>query len=285
MATTNRGATASKSKTTKAKSTPKGASKPVTKKAAKSGLKGKPTTAAKKTSQSAGSKKKPAILVKTAKKDEKNKPVDKKKGQVIPKTSEKKISKAPAVATKTPLKPQTVQPKPSAHVKANKNEKAQPKPSMVNNIERGSAFGTKVRPQAILQKKNNSESMAEEKLKYSEEELKEFEVIIMEKLEKAKHELNYMKEMLSKKNDEGTDNTAGTMKLLEDGADTLEKENFSQLAARQQKFVTQLENAMARIKNGTYGICIETGKLIPKERLRAVPHTQHSIEAKLNRKD
>ncbi|MCU0431615.1 MAG: TraR/DksA C4-type zinc finger protein [Cytophagaceae bacterium] len=127
--------------------------------------------------------------------------------------------------------------------------------------------------------------MAEEKLKYSEEELKEFEVIIMEKLEKAKHELNYMKEMLSKKNDEGTDNTAGTMKLLEDGADTLEKENFSQLAARQQKFVTQLENAMARIKNGTYGICIETGKLIPKERLRAVPHTQHSIEAKLNRKD
>jgi RNA polymerase-binding transcription factor DksA len=153
------------------------------------------------------------------------------------------------------------------------------------NIERGSAFGTKSRPQAILHKKTDTETMAEEKLKYSEEELKEFEVIIMEKLDKAKHELNYMKEMLSKKNDEGTDNTAGTMKLLEDGADTLEKENFSQLAARQQKFVTQLENAMARIKNGTYGICIETGKLIPKERLKAVPHTQHSIEAKLNRKD
>jgi DnaK suppressor protein len=153
------------------------------------------------------------------------------------------------------------------------------------NIERGSAFGTKSRPQAIIQKKKETDSMGEEKLKYSEEELKEFEVIIMEKLDKAKQELNYMKEMLSKKNDEGTDNTAGTMKLLEDGADTLEKENFSQLAARQQKFVTQLENAMARIKNGTYGICIETGKLIPKERLKAVPHTQHSIEAKLNRKD
>ena len=74
------------------------------------------------------------------------------------------------------------------------------------------------------------------------------------------------------------------MKLLEDGADTAEKENFSQLAVRQQKFITQLDNALARIKNGTYGVCIDTGKLIPKERLKAVPHTQHSIEAKLNRR-
>ncbi|WMJ72555.1 TraR/DksA C4-type zinc finger protein [Cytophagaceae bacterium ABcell3] len=125
----------------------------------------------------------------------------------------------------------------------------------------------------------------EEKLRYSEEELKEFQTIIEDKLEKAKKELNYMKEALSRKNDSGTDTTAGTLKLLEDGADTLEKESFTQLAARQQKFVQQLEKAMARIKNGTYGICIETNKLIPKERLRAVPHTQHSIEAKLNRKD
>ncbi|HVD97268.1 MAG TPA: TraR/DksA C4-type zinc finger protein [Cytophagaceae bacterium] len=150
----------------------------------------------------------------------------------------------------------------------------------------GIVLRTGRRPQAIINKtKIETEDMGEEKLRYSEEELKEFEVLILEKLDKAKKELNYMKEMLSKKNDEGTDNTAGTMKLLEDGADTLEKENFSQLAVRQQKFVTQLENAMARIKNGTYGICIDTGKLIPKERLKAVPHTQHSIEAKLNRRD
>ncbi|MFN3405120.1 MAG: TraR/DksA family transcriptional regulator [Cytophagaceae bacterium] len=127
--------------------------------------------------------------------------------------------------------------------------------------------------------------MAEEKVRYSEEDLKEFEQLITEKLEKARKELNFIKEALSRKNDSGTDNTAGTLKLLEDGADTAEKENYSQLAARQQKFIQQLENAMARIKNGTYGICIDTGKLIPKERLRAVPHTQHSIEAKLNRKD
>jgi DnaK suppressor protein len=134
--------------------------------------------------------------------------------------------------------------------------------------------------------KNIQEDMnKDERTRYSDEELKEFEVLISDKLEKAKKELNYIKETLSKKNDTGTDTTGGTLKLLEDGADTAEKENFTQLAARQQKFIQQLENAMARIKNGTYGICVETGKLIPKERLRAVPHTQHSIEAKLNRKD
>lgn len=125
----------------------------------------------------------------------------------------------------------------------------------------------------------------EEKHRYSEEELKEFQELIDGKLDRARKELNYIKEALSRKNDPGTDTTAGALKLLEDGADTAEKENFTQLAARQQKFIQQLENAMARIKNGTYGICVDTGKLIPKERLRAVPHTQHSIEAKLNRKD
>lgn len=123
----------------------------------------------------------------------------------------------------------------------------------------------------------------EEKVKYSEEELKEFEVLLQEKLDKAKKEFVYLKELISRKNDTGTDNTAGNVKVLEDGADTAEKENFSQLAGRQQKYIAQLENAMIRIKNGTYGICIDTGKLIPKERLKIVPHTQHSIEAKLAR--
>lgn len=123
----------------------------------------------------------------------------------------------------------------------------------------------------------------EEKLRYSEEDLKEFKELIEQKLEQSKKELNYIKQALSKRNDSGTDNTSGTSKLLEDGADTTEKENLNQLAARQQKFTQQLENAMIRIKNGTYGICVDTGKLIPKERLRAVPHTQHSIEAKLKK--
>jgi DnaK suppressor protein len=124
----------------------------------------------------------------------------------------------------------------------------------------------------------------EEKSAYSQEELKEFEVIIHQKLSSAKEELTSLKESLSKKNDTGTDYTASTSKLLEDGADTLERESLSQLAARQQKFVINLENALIRIKNGTYGVCVDTGKLISKERLRAVPHTMHSIEAKLAKK-
>jgi RNA polymerase-binding transcription factor DksA len=121
-----------------------------------------------------------------------------------------------------------------------------------------------------------------EKTAYSPEELKEFEEIILGKLASAKEELHTLKESLSKKNDSGTDFTASTSKLLEDGADTLERESQNQLAARQQKFIINLENALIRIKNGTYGVCVDTGKLISKERLRAVPHTMHSIEAKLS---
>ncbi|WP_297336190.1 TraR/DksA C4-type zinc finger protein [Algoriphagus sp.] len=124
----------------------------------------------------------------------------------------------------------------------------------------------------------------EGKTAYSPDELKEFEEIILQKLAVAKEEFNSLKETLSKKNDTGTDNTASTSKLLEDGADTLERESLSQLAARQQKFIINLENALVRIKNGTYGVCVDTGKLISKERLRAVPHTMHSIEAKMAKK-
>ncbi len=121
----------------------------------------------------------------------------------------------------------------------------------------------------------------EEKKRYSEDDLKEFELLIGQKLDATRSELNYIKETLSKRNDTGTDNTSGNSKLLEDGADTSERENASQLAARLQRFTQQLDAAMVRIKNGTYGVCKDTGKLIPKERLRAVPHTQQTIEAKL----
>ncbi len=126
--------------------------------------------------------------------------------------------------------------------------------------------------------------MSEEKKKYSADELKEFEVLINDKLDKAKKEFNYIKDTLSKHNENGTDSTFGTSKMLEDGADTAEKENLSQLAARQQKFIGNLENALIRIKNGTYGVCVDTNELISKARLRAVPHTMHCIEAKLNKK-
>ena len=125
----------------------------------------------------------------------------------------------------------------------------------------------------------------EETQRYSREELKEFEELIQDKLTTARKEVAFIKETLSRRNDTGTDTTASPSKILEDGADTAEKESLNQLAARQIKFIQQLENALIRIRNGSYGVCIETGKLIPKERLRAVPHTQHSIEAKLMRRD
>ncbi|RYU74762.1 TraR/DksA family transcriptional regulator [Hymenobacter persicinus] len=127
--------------------------------------------------------------------------------------------------------------------------------------------------------------MSEENLRYSREELVEFQDIIQDKLTAARKEVAFIKETLSRRNDSGTDNTASSSKVLEDGADTAEKESLNQLASRQMKFIQQLENALIRIKNGTYGVCIGTGKLISKERLRAVPHTQHSIEAKMARRD
>lgn len=125
----------------------------------------------------------------------------------------------------------------------------------------------------------------EEKTRYSDAELKEFEELILEKLDKAKNELKILKGTLNKSDDEGTDSTSGNTKVLEDGADTAEKENLSQLAARQQKFINNLENALIRIKNGTYGVCSVSGKLISKERLKAVPHTTQSIEAKLSQQN
>ncbi len=124
----------------------------------------------------------------------------------------------------------------------------------------------------------------EEKQRYSAEELKEFEQIILEKLADSRSELTYLRETLSKKNDSGTDKTSGNSKVMEDGAETAEKENMNQLAVRLQKFIGSLEKALMRIKNGTYGVCVESGKLISKERLRLVPHTQHSIEAKLKQR-
>lgn len=121
-----------------------------------------------------------------------------------------------------------------------------------------------------------------EKTRYSEEELKEFEEMILEKLQVAKKELDSLVSSLSKKNDSGTDSTTGAFHSLDDGSEALEKERMNQLAVRQNKFIDNLEKALVRIKNGTYGICVTTGKLISKERLKAVPHTTQSIEAKLS---
>lgn len=119
-----------------------------------------------------------------------------------------------------------------------------------------------------------------EKNKFTADELKEFEEIINEKLEKAREDLQLLVDQISHKDDHGTEDTSPTFKLMDEGSDVLSKEEVSQLASRQQKFVQSLENALIRIKNGTYGVCRVTGKLIAKERLRIVPHATLSIEAK-----
>ena len=119
------------------------------------------------------------------------------------------------------------------------------------------------------------------KNRYSDAELQEFNDLITTKLNSAKEELALLANSLSNPNANGTDDTAGTFKTLEDGSATLEKEQINQLAARQKKFIENLEAALVRIENKTYGICRETGKLIQKERLRAVPHATLSMEAKL----
>src|SRR5476651_1914410 len=120
-----------------------------------------------------------------------------------------------------------------------------------------------------------------EKTRYSDSELKKIKELLLDKLRKAKQELYNLASSLSNPYSHGTDDTAGTYKTIEDGSATLEKEQINQLSARQKKFIEQLEAALMRIENKTYGVCRETGKLIPKERLRAGPHTTLSMEAKL----
>ena len=124
--------------------------------------------------------------------------------------------------------------------------------------------------------------MQEEKIKtkYNDSELAEFRELITGKILAARAELNELASTLSATNANG-DDAAIAGKTLEDGSATMEKEQTNQLAARQKKFIEQLEAALMRIENKTYGICRSTGKLIPKERLRAVPHTTQSMEAKL----
>jgi len=119
-----------------------------------------------------------------------------------------------------------------------------------------------------------------EKTRYSAEELQEFKDIIDAKLAKAREDFQLLMDQMSHKDDHGTEDTAPSFKLLDEGSEVLSREEINQLAGRQQKFITGLENALLRIKNGTYGVCRQTGKLISKERLRIVPHATLSIEAK-----
>jgi RNA polymerase-binding transcription factor DksA len=119
-----------------------------------------------------------------------------------------------------------------------------------------------------------------EKTRYSDAELAEFKEIILDKLDKAQKDYEILKSSLTNMDGNDTSDTSPTFKVLEEGAATMSKEEAGRLAQRQMKFIQHLQAALVRVENKTYGVCRETGKLIPKERLRAVPHATLSIDAK-----
>lgn len=197
------------------------------------------------------------------------------------KEAPKSASRKEKVAKKVTVKSTPVEKKaaPVAKKTEPKSTLLPPKPQLQLNI-------FPALTQRPIAHKPAKSSAPDDKTRYSDEELREFEGLIKGKLEKSREEFRILKETLNRNNDAGTDSTSGgNTKVLEDGAETAEKENLSQLAARQLKYITNLENALVRIKNRTYGICTVTGKLIPKERLIAVPHTTQSIEAKMMQHD
>lgn len=123
-----------------------------------------------------------------------------------------------------------------------------------------------------------------EKTRYSDEELQEFKEIILKKLDKAKRDYELLRNTITHQDGNDTQDTSPTFKVLEEGAAVLSKEEAGKLAQRQQKFIQHLSAALVRIENKTYGVCRVTGKLIPKERLKAVPHATLSVEAKQGQK-
>ena len=241
----------------------------------------KPAKPAKKASSKPKAAAKPAKKKPAPKPSKKAKPaqkvVAKKTAKVAPKKVEKKAV-ASKVEVKTPVIKKAEAPSPPKKMEG-KMAMAPPKVAPQLNI-----FPQLT--QRPVAHKPAKPSTVDDRTRYSDDELKEFESLINKKLEKAREEFRILKDTLNRNNDEGTDATSGgNTKVLEDGAETAEKENLSQLAARQQKYIQNLENALIRIKNGTYGICSVTGKLISKERLIAVPHTTQSIEAKMMKQD
>lgn len=257
------------SKKTKPKS--KGKPAPKAKKpAAKKAVKKAAPAAKKKAPAKAKAPAKKAAVKKVA---VKKAPAKKAPAKAVVKTPVKKVS-TPVKAVNKPAEKPVAKPvaKAAAPAPVPAATKAEPK-----TVGRPAPFNR--RPEPVIRPRVDENPG---KTRYSDSELDEFRQIINKKLEDARKELTLLQAQLTAANEHGTDDTASTFKILEDGSDSLAKEEAGQLAGRQKKFIEQLENALIRIENKTYGICRVTGKLIPKERLRAVPHTTQSIEAKLN---
>jgi DnaK suppressor protein len=267
----------------------KKASKPA-KKAAKPAKKKAPVKkASKKAAKKAVAKKKTKPVKKAAKKAVAKKPAKK----IIAKTKPEKKQAEPkklAFAPKPELKKtEPVKIAPAAKVQPKKkeeddmeetnNQKKSPKSKSNDEFFEEFSYKPNIRKANANQPKPHIG--ADNRTRYSDDELLEFKELILEKLGEAQKDYELLKSTLSHKDDHGTDDTSPTFKLLEDGSDVLSKEETAQLAARQEKFIQNLKNALIRIENKTYGICRATGRLISKERLRSVPHATLDIDAKL----
>ncbi len=199
------------------------------------------------------------------KKSAKAKKVSPKKAKPAVKKAKAKVTKAKATKPKA-TKPKAVKPK-AKQVKSSPAKSVKPKAVKVTASKSGA--------------KSSGGAVSNKTIRYSDKDLLEFKTLINKKVSDARVELKNLTAVLNHSGDHGTDDTASTFKVLEDGSDSMAKEEAAQLAARQKKFIEQLDAALMRIENKTYGVCRVTGKLIPKPRLRAVPHTTQSMEAKL----
>ncbi len=256
---------ASKKPVKKAEPAKKPAAKPVAKKAAKPA----PKKAAK------PAPKKPAP-----------KPVAKKPAPAPKKADVKPAAKAPVAAPKPAPKPAPVPkpvaakpaPKPQAKAPVKKSKEEAPRTAAKPLVTQTSA--PVIHKAAPMVKKQVSTLESPSKERYSDSELEEFKAIINAKLDEARKDYELLKQTLANTDNNGTEDTSPSFKMIEDGSETLSREETAQLAGRQEKFIKHLEDALLRIRNKTYGICRVTGRLISKERLRLVPHATLSIEAK-----
>jgi len=195
--------------------------------------------------------------------------------KAAPKKPEPKPVPAPKSTKPAPVPEKPVKKEPK------KEEKVAPKETKVTNKPLVTQVVAPNRPMAApVVKKQVSTLESPDKVRYSDEELSEFRDLINKKLDEARKDYDLLKQTLANTDNNGTDDTSPSFKMIEDGSETLSREETAQLAGRQEKFIKHLEDALLRIRNKTYGICRVTGRLISKERLRLVPHATLSIEAK-----
>lgn len=277
---------------------PAKASKPAAKSKAKPAAKTSASRPSGKVVKPAAKKPAPKPAPKKVVKPVAKKPAAKPAAKPVAKTVAKPVAKAapkpaPVVAKPTakpaPAPPKAAAPKPApkpAPVAAPKPVKKETKKEARENARANekplvTQVSAPMRPvSAPVVKKIVSTLERADKLRYADDELEEFRDIINKKLEEARKDYILLKQTLANTDNNGTDDTSPSFKMIEDGSETLSREETAQLAARQEKFIKHLEDALLRIRNKTYGICRVTGRLISKERLRLVPHATLSIEAK-----